>query len=159
MQKIGVMFVCLGNICRSPLAEAIFADQVQRHGLDHRFDIASSGTANYHVGEQPDPRTIDVARRNSVPIDHHGQQLDQVHFHEYDYIITMDRSNLTNAERIAPQEHSATMVMMRDFDPSEPGSDVVDPWYGDRQGFDECFDVLERSCANFLEHLKSEHSL
>ena len=145
-QRIGVMFVCLGNICRSPLAEAIFKQKLADRGLADRFFVESSGTANYHVGEEPDPRTVAVAQRRNVPMEHLAQQLKEEHFHLFDYVVAMDRNNRANALKISPSNTVFEIPLMRDFDELAVGADVVDPWYGNEEGFDACFDVLDRSC-------------
>src|SRR5688572_24744882 len=96
MKKVKVLFVCLGNICRSPLAEAIFKDKISKRGLDHLVEAASCGTANYHVGDSPDHRTIANARKNGITIEHVGQQLQAEHLSEYTFILAMDQSNYQN---------------------------------------------------------------
>jgi protein-tyrosine-phosphatase len=153
------MFVCLGNICRSPLAEAIFSKLVKERGLEETLWIESSGTANYHVGEEPDPRTISVALKNNISIEHLAQQLKPVHFETFDYIIVMDESNKTNALKVASTKSEYTLNLMRDFDSVNTGSAVIDPWFGDIDGFDTCYETLDRSCSEFLNYLIQKHKL
>ncbi len=158
MERIGVMFVCLGNICRSPLAEAIFNELIVNAGLRDKFHVESSGTAAYHIGEAPDPRTVAVARKNNTPINHRAQQLKAYHFEEFDYIVVMDDSNKHNALSLVSSFNSS-LYMMREFDTLNPGSNVIDPWFGNEDGFDVCYETLKRSCTGFLEFLKKEHQL
>ncbi len=159
MQKIGVMFVCLGNICRSPMAEAILLNKVKNTDLQNRFNIESCGTANYHVGELPDRRTLAALKRHNVPIDHFAQQLKSHHFNEFNYLIMMDDSNLQNALEVEPTGHKSNVFLMRDFDEEEKGSGVTDPWFGGEEGFEECYQVLSRSCESFLQFLVEKHNL
>ena len=159
MKKIGVMFVCLGNICRSPLAEAIFNSKIEKHKLSSFFNVESSGTADYHVGEEPDKRTIAVSREHNVPINHFAQQLKTSHFKQFDYLIVMDESNRSNTLEIASSSSGYELFMMREFDSIDKGSAVIDPWFGDIEGFEECFQTLDRSCDGFLHFLVEKHKL
>ena len=152
------MFVCLGNICRSPLAEAVFKKMVEEAGLSEHFDIASSGTAAYHVNENADPRTLEVARKHGVRMNHRAQQLKQQHLEDYHYILAMDDSNLNTIHRLDASA-KARVMKMRTFDPDHKNSDVPDPYYGGFDGFEQCHSILETSCAGFLEFLKKEHEL
>ena len=159
MQNIGVMFVCLGNICRSPLAEAIFEDKVFNRGLRNSFTIRSSGTSNFHVNETADKRTIAVARLHNIPMKHLVSQLKDKDFRKYDYIIVMDNENKANALKIAPKDADYQLHLMREFDTIDKGGEVADPWYGDMEDFEKCFETLERCTENFLEFLIDKHEL
>lgn len=98
--KISVAFICLGNFCRSPMAEAIFKHEVEKANLENRFNkIDSFGTSNYHVGESPDHRTVSICKQHGVKINHKGKQIKTKHFDEYDYIIGMDESNINNLKK------------------------------------------------------------
>jgi len=98
---ITVAFVCLGNICRSPMAEAVFADMVNKHNLsDQITDIQSFGTAGYHIGETPDSRTVQTCKEHGVPINHRAQQITPKDFENFDYVLCMDNSNLKNLHKI-----------------------------------------------------------
>jgi protein-tyrosine-phosphatase len=157
--KINVMFVCLGNICRSPLGEALLANKVKIQNLESFIYIESSGTAAHHVGEKPDPRTIAVAKKHQVPIAHRAQQLKASHFETFDYMLVMDESNADNAVQIQPKNAVVTMVKMRDFDSEDTGSDVADPWFGDEAGFEICYQTLDRCTDAFLHFLVKKHNL
>lgn len=143
-----VLFVCLGNICRSPLAEAIFLHKVKARGLTHLYYAESCGTANYHVGDRPDHRTIRNAEKNGVMIDHFGRQLCTDDFEKFDEIFVMDQSNFKNALRVAGP-HKGKVKLMRVFDPNGEG-EVPDPYYGDERDFQNVFEILERSIEGYL---------
>ena len=146
-----ILFVCLGNICRSPLAEALFIQKAKGSGISQAFEVASCGTANYHIGDRPDERTIRNARKNGVTIDHVGRQLAAEDLAYYDLILAMDRSNYDNILRVRnASRYSEKIKMMRDFDPAGNGLDVPDPWFGGEQGFQEVFDILSRSVDGLL---------
>jgi len=139
-----ILFVCLGNICRSPLAEAIFNERVRQKGLLDEFQSDSCGTANYHVGDWPDDRTIKCADRNGVPINHLGRQLKRDDLDKFDLILAMDRSNFQNILGLSNESNRSKVKMMRDYDPEGQG-DVPDPYYGGNKDFDEVFEILDRS--------------
>lgn len=158
MKKIKILFVCLGNICRSPLAEAIFKHKIKEKGLENQFEVHSCGTANYHVGDTPDPRTIKNALKNGVVIDHLGRQLSNQDLEDYDFIIAMDKSNHTNILKLTNAgDHAHKIKLMRSYDLNPSGEEVPDPYYGDEAGFQNVFDILSHSTDSFIQYLEKEH--
>lgn len=159
MSKIKVMFFCLGNICRSPLAEGLFKHEVASRGLTADFHIESSGTSGYHVGELPDPGSREVARRRGeIDIsDQRSQQLTAAHLETFDYLVAMSHSNIANARRLRGASE-VDFLLLRDFEPDERnhGEDVPDPWGHGRAAFDEVYEIVERSCANLLDHILAQ---
>lgn len=147
-----VLFVCLGNICRSPLAEAVFADLVRKKGLKNKLETDSCGTAAYHVGDNPDPRTIDVATKHKIPVNHVGRQLHSSDFSSFDFIVAMDKSNYQNIAAI--NSASNKIHLMRDFDSVGKGLDVPDPYYGADDGFEEVFQIVNRCSPNLLKFVQ-----
>ena len=159
---IRVLFFCLGNICRSPLAEALFRHHVRQRGLADEFEIASAGTSGYHVGEPPDPGSVRVAReRLQLDIsDQRAQQLDPSHLRDYDYLVAMDRSNLQNAEQLDGASEAA-LLLFRDFEPiSETrGADVPDPWGGGPSHFEDVYDIVDRCAEAFLDYVSQREGI
>ncbi|HUE95204.1 MAG TPA: low molecular weight protein-tyrosine-phosphatase [Longimicrobiaceae bacterium] len=154
---IRVLFVCLGNICRSPLAESVFRHLAQREGVEHRFAIDSAGTAGYHVGDPPDARTVQTAQSRGVVVAGRARQFSSADLAAFDYVIVMDSANLSNVKRIAERGGTPARIhLLREWDPEAAGDDVPDPYYGGVRGFDDVHDIVERSCMRLLEHLLEE---
>lgn len=160
-EKIGVLFVCLGNICRSPLAEVVFGEIVREEGVEDRFDIDSAGTSDYHTGDPPDPRTVQEAQRRGLVLDHAARQIRAADLERFDYVIAMDASNLGRIERLAKSRpRRAELHLLRAFD--EDASDdleVPDPYFGGPDGFADVHDMVERACRGLLRHIRSQHDL
>jgi protein-tyrosine phosphatase len=149
-----VCFVCLGNICRSPTAEAVFAKFVQAAALEEAFAIDSAGTASYHVGELADARSRAVAMRRGYEIRHRARQFQRRDFDAFELVCAMDADNLHGLQRLAQTPEQRQKVrLLRSFDPTAPsGAEVPDPYYGGERGFDEVIDICERACRGLLEH-------
>ncbi len=155
---IKIIFVCLGNICRSPLAEAICRQKIKDLGWEEKVSCDSAGTANYHIGDDPDNRSVRVATDHGIPISHKGQQFTRGLAKEFDYWIAMDQSNLRKMI-IVFGEKPENLLLMRNFDTQENGTDVPDPYYGGQDGFENVFQILDRSIDEFLSSLKEKHGL
>lgn len=151
-EKIKILFVCMGNICRSPTAEGAFTTQVEKHAIAHLFEIDSAGTHAYHIGEQPDARSQLSA--NKFGVDLSSQRARQVHesdFYHYDYIVAMDESNLANLQAICPMEQQSKLSLMLSNIPNNQTKGVPDPYFEGR--FDEVFEMLNRASSFLLEKL------
>lgn len=167
MDRIRIVFVCLGNICRSPLGEGLFAHHVGEAGLEERFTIDSAGTSSYHNGELPDPGSIDVARKHGIDItDQRSRQFTGQEIGSWDYIIAMDASNRRNILHLLGGDVESVrgkLWLMRNFEHTDDGSGdddgVPDPWGGGRRGFDEVYDIVDRACGNLLKYIRLEHGL
>lgn len=158
---IKVLFVCLGNICRSPLAEAIFNHQVKLLGLEHKFQSDSCGTSDYHIGELPDERSIQCAKNHNVPISHRGRQLSHADIRDFNYIIAMDKSNKANIYALMEtykQSHDQ-IHLMRDFQPNAAAEEVPDPYYGGEDGFEKVYQILDESIRELIAKLQKEHQV
>lgn len=166
--RIGVLFVCLGNICRSPLAEGVFRAVVREAGLEDRFEVDSAGTSNYHTGEPPDPRTLETAARRGVKLSHRARQITGRDLDRFDYVVVMDRQNLAKVQRLADSvKPDAEIRMLREFDPAgrtagnptDTVLEVPDPYFGGPDGFESVQEIVERSCRGLLEHIREERGL
>lgn len=157
---VSVCFVCLGNICRSPTAEGVFRSLVAEAGLDGVIRIDSAGTAGYHAGEPPDARACSAARRRGIVVGGRARQFRASDFHEFDYVLAMDGSNLSDLRRLYPEKPRAKLGLLRSFDDTAPENAAVpDPYYGGDDGFDEVLDQCLRACRGLLEHIRREHRL
>ena len=157
---VSVLFVCLGNICRSPLGEGVLAHRLEEEDLSNRVRVDSAGTGAWHQGEPPDPRSTEVAIRHGITLRGRARRVSGEDFHEFDYILAMDRTNLEDLRHLESQgEGGALLTLFREFDPQQDGDlDVPDPYYGGSDGFDLMFDMVDRTCTAFVEHLLSELS-
>lgn len=150
------MFVCLGNICRSPLAHAIFENLVSEADLDHLIQVESSGTGAWHEGEPADLRMRKTARRHALTINHRAQRFRRSDCDSFNLLLTMDRQNYEDVLDACIDESQKEKVrMFRDFDPRGPGN-VPDPWYGGPEGFEEVWQIVERTCIALLEEIRRE---
>lgn len=159
-ERISVMFFCLGNICRSPLAEGLFRHKVDQRGLTDRFHIESAGTSGYHVGELPDPGSRAVAMsRIKLDISYQrAQQLTREHVETFDVLVAMDASNRRDAQRW-PRE--SPIGLLRDWEPAsaDRGKDVPDPWGGGTSQFNHVFDIVDRCCDVLVDDLCERYGI
>ena len=149
-----VLFVCLGNICRSPAAEAAFEHAATEAGLAGEFVIDSAGTGAWHVGEPADRRMRDAGQRRGIKVTSRARQVSDDDFKTFDHILAMDMTNLRALRRQAPVEYRNKIRLFRDLDPHGQGEDVPDPYYGDTAGFDEVLDIVTRTARALLEELR-----
>ncbi len=150
-----IVFVCLGNICRSPLAEAIFKDKVKAKKIAHYFEVDSCGTSNYQIGDQPDSRTQANAAKHGIAMNHIARQLKKQDLDYFDLIVAMDRKNHQHIMSLAESEvHHNKIILMRDFDAHAKGTDVPDPYYGGEKNFQEVFEILDRSIDYFINDVE-----
>jgi protein-tyrosine phosphatase len=154
-----ICFVCLGNICRSPTAEGIMLHLLKERGIEGFF-VDSAGTAAYHVGEQPDPRTRATAKARGVHLPSLARQFQAGDFARFDYVVAMDRSNAENLKKLAKDTASRDkVVLLRQFCANSKALgelDVPDPYYGGAQGFEDVFDICRAACEGLLEHIHRE---
>lgn len=150
-----ILFVCLGNICRSPLAEGIFAHLVRERGLEGRYLADSAGTGDWHVGQPPDRRSIAVAQKRGVTLPSLCRQVRREDFQEFDLILAMDKRNRDDLHSLCPPAQRGKIRLMRDYEPAaDRGADVPDPYYGGPYEFDNVYKMLDRCCARLLDTLE-----
>jgi protein-tyrosine phosphatase len=151
--KKRLLFVCLGNICRSPLAEGVMRHLVRERGLEDRIEVDSAGTAAWHVGSPPDPRSAEVAARHGVSlVGQRARKVRPADFGNFDLLLAMDTENRQELFRIAPPEHARRVRLLRVYDPEGEG-EVPDPYYGGEDGFELVYAMVHRSCAALLDEL------
>ncbi len=155
---VRVCFVCLGNICRSPTAEAVMRHLIERAGLTDRIAIASAGTGDWHVGHARDRRSRAVGEARGIPLSGTARQFLPEDFDDFDHVLAMDRANRDELLKLARRSADrAKVALLRSFDPSAPPeAEVPDPYYGGAGGFDEVFDICERACRGLLDRLAPE---
>ena len=153
-QKTAVLFVCLGNICRSPMAEGALRDAAFKNGLD--IEVGSVGTAAYHIGEHPDPRAIATAQAHNVDISLAvGQQLSSADFERYTHIFAMDKSNLAAINARKPRHSTAQIGLLLDVLNHRKGEAVPDPYYGDESDFADCWKTISQAAEVLAAKLTS----
>ncbi len=152
---VHVLFVCLGNICRSPTAEGVFRDLLNRENLGDVISVDSAGTHAYHVGEAPDSRAQGEARRRGIDIGHlRGRQAKAEDFERFDYVLAMDRENHSNLLAICPPEHRTKLHMFLDFAPDLNRRDVPDPYYDN--GFKTVYTLIETAAQGLLADIRAQ---
>lgn len=153
-----ILFVCLGNICRSPLAEGVFRHLARERGLDGRLRIDSAGTGAWHVGNPPDPRSTEVAARHGIRLESRARQVESGDAERFDLILAMDRTNLRDLSELfdeGAEERVGRLRLFRDFDPHvAEAADVPDPYYGGPDGFEVVHAMVERTCRALLDEVE-----
>lgn len=155
-----ILFVCMGNICRSPTAEGVFRRAAEAAGVIDQVAIDSAGTHDYHVGRPPDARAQTAAAGRGYDLsDLRGRQVSRRDFAEFDYILAMDGDNMRDLERICPSEHRHKLRLFLDFSARYNGQEVPDPYYGGGHGFEQVLDMVEDASRGLLTRLKSPDAL
>lgn len=155
---VNVLFVCLGNICRSPSAEGVFRALIEREGLAGRITIDSAGTGDWHIGKPPDPRAQKAARRRGFEISGlRARQAEAEDFRRFDYVLAMDRDNHSDLAYLCPSGEEHRLTMFLDFAPDVDVRDVPDPYYGGAQGFEHMLDLIEIASRGLLAHIRETH--
>jgi len=159
-----LLFVCLGNICRSPTAEGVMRSLVVQAGLSDSIELDSAGTGSWHVGSAPDRRAVAAARRRGIALSGSARQVREEDFGVFDLVLAMDRQNMRDLLSLAPAREREKIRLLREFDPEGGASgargpigedlDVPDPYYGAPGGFDEVLDLVERACAGLLARIR-----
>lgn len=153
-----VLFVCLGNICRSPTAEGIFQHKVDAAGLSEKIHVDSAGTSGWHIGASPDERSAKAALTRGYDLSSlRGRQVLAEDFRAFDYVLAMDNSNLAHLKALAPADYSGVLKLLLSFGSQSNYSEVPDPYYGSGGGFELVLDLVEDACDGLLRHISSEH--
>jgi len=154
LKKIKILFVCMGNICRSPTAEGVFRHQVTEAGQADMIVIDSAGTHAYHIGSSPDRRAQQAALQRGYDLSSlSGRQVGPGDFHEFDYILAMDRENLANLFQICPQQEQHKLKLFMEFSRGFSEREVPDPYYGGNQGFENVLNMVEDAASGLLEEI------
>jgi protein-tyrosine phosphatase len=150
-----ICFVCLGNICRSPIAEVVTRSMLADRGLADRVEVSSAGTGDWHIGECADERTVAVLARHGYDgTQHRAQQFSREMFATNDLVVVMDSANLAELRRLSSEGDVDKVRLLREFDPYATGKDVPDPYYARDDGFDEVLAMVEAACAGLLDWLE-----
>ena len=158
MKKIKVLFVCMGNICRSPTAHGVFEHLVKNEHLSHKIEIDSAGTHAYHVGESPDRRARETAQTRGIDLNYiKARKVNESDFEYYDYILAMDSDNFAVLDNQCPEEYKQKLSLFLDFAPEHPLDEVPDPYYGGIKGFENVFNMVDAASRGLLKNIKSRH--
>jgi protein-tyrosine phosphatase len=156
-----VCFVCLGNICRSPIGEGVMRHLLKNAGLEGAVEVDSAGTAGYHSGDAPDARARAAGRRFSVEVSGRARRFERADFERFDYVLAMDRANFDDLLELTGDESARQkLFLLRSFDPESPaGASVPDPYYGDDEDFDDVVRICLAACTPLLQQLRRKHHL
>jgi protein-tyrosine phosphatase len=158
MSEIKVLFVCMGNICRSPTAQGVFQQLVESAGLSHAISVDSAGTHAYHVGEPPDPRAAQSALRRQVDLSaQRARKVSASDFEVFHYVLAMDLDNFSNLQSICPPGHEQKLSLFLDYAADVSVREVPDPYYGGATGFERVLDLIEAASHGLLEDIRNKH--
>ncbi len=156
--SIKVLFVCMGNICRSPTAESVFRHYVEKAGLQESIHIDSAGTHDYHIGEPPDARTQRAARQRGYDMSQlRGRQVGAADFSRFDYVLAMDDANLVILQRLRPRDAQSHLGLFMEFADHHQEREVPDPYFGGAEGFERVLDMVEDAANGLLQHIRQRH--
>lgn len=156
MEKIKILFVCMGNICRSPTAEGVFAKLIKEHGVEDCFSIDSAGTHAYHEGEQPDSRAQAAAKDRGIELSHlRARKVVHGDFEDFDHLLVMDDDNFNIMKNACPQHYQHKIKYLLEYAPQLGEREVPDPYYGGRYGFERVLDMVEEASLGFLQTLQA----
>ena len=156
--KVKVLFVCMGNICRSPTAEAVFRHYVEKAGSDDYIHTDSAGTHDYHIGDTPDARAQHAAKQRGYNMsDLRGRQVEAEDFFRFDYVLAMDNANLAILEGLRPRDAQSHLGLFLEFAERHDEREVPDPYYGGVHGFERVLDMVEDASEGLLRHIRQRH--
>lgn len=153
-----ILFVCAGNICRSPTAEGVMRGLLDGEGLTARIEIESAGTGGWHAGDPPDARSVAAAQARGITVDGAARRVTDDDFERFDLLLALDRENLRELLARAPEDARPKVRLLREFDPASVASgdlDVPDPYYGGANGFEDVLDLIEAACAGLLGEVRA----
>lgn len=157
MKKISVLFCCMGNICRSPTAEAVFRARVEEAGLAQQILIDSVGTHDYHIGKPPDLRTQCAAKQRGYDMSNlRGRQVEVADFSRFDYVLAMDNANMAILYRLCPQQQRNRLTMFLEYASMHKQREVPDPYYGGEDGFERVLDMVEDAAEGLLSQIQKQ---
>jgi protein-tyrosine phosphatase len=156
---VRILFVCMGNICRSPTAEGVMRHVLREEGLEDVIEVDSAGTGSWHVGNPPDSRSAEAARARGIALQGEARQVTHEDFEEFDLLLCADRENVAALRRIAPLGTEENVRLLREYDPDSAGDDdldVPDPYYGDGDGFEHVLDLVDAACRGLVAELRED---
>ncbi len=155
---VSILFVCMGNICRSPTAHGVFRELIRREGLEHRVHVDSAGTHAYHIGKAPDKRSQEAAARRGIDLSEmRARRAEPKDFEQFDYILAMDQDNYHGLMEICPTGMEEKLALFMDYAPHLKTREVPDPYYGAAGGFEQVFDLVESAAEGLLADIRRRH--
>ncbi len=157
---ISILFVCMGNICRSPTARGVFDALLEKHGLTDKVKTDSAGTGAWHVGKAPDSRAREAAKARGYDLDkYRARQVTEADFEKFDLVLAMDKDNLVHLNKICPAEHQDKLKLLLSYSAATDDLEVPDPYYGGKRGFELVLDLVEDACEGLLNHIRKKYAV